>query len=62
MNPKDTISVQLPEELKQALTAKAKAEEMNLSQLCRRILKQHIAANPPPAVTAEHPGQHANAA
>lgn len=67
MKPKDFISLQVPEDLKAALEKKATAEELNLSQLCRRILKQHIAQNPPPVVTqtatsVEHPGEHAAAA
>lgn len=66
MKTKAFVSLQLPPDLKSALTAKAEAEEINVSQLCRRILKQHIAQNPPPVVTqtatsTEHPGHPAAA-
>ncbi len=61
MKKKELISIQVDLSVKQDLASKAKAEDLSLSQFCRRILKQHIEANPPPAGT-EHPGEHAAAA
>lgn len=49
MNPKTTLSIQVPEELKLALSAKAEAEDINLSQFCRRVLKRHVEADRTPA-------------
>lgn len=54
------LSIEVTEELKTALSVKADAEDMNLSQFCRRVLKRHIEAGKAPADPApatEHPGQ-----
>jgi hypothetical protein len=39
------ITIEVPEELKKALLSKAAEEETDLSKVCRRILKRHIAGN-----------------
>ena len=46
MKTKALISIHVPTSVKEDLATRAAAEEIDLSKLCRRILKQHIAANP----------------
>ena len=56
MKTKALITIQVPRDLKKTLVNQAVAEEIDLSKLCRRILKRHLAATPPPAAPAsEHP-------
>ena len=62
MKQKDFISIQVDEQVKAELTAKAKAEDLNLSQFCRRLLKQHLAAHPVAQVTSESPAATPKAA
>lgn len=47
---KALISVQVPVSLKEKLAGEAAAQEMDLSKLCRRILKTHVAAKLSPEV------------
>lgn len=52
-NPKAKITIEVPADLKEALLAKASADDADLSKVCRKILRQHI-TNPPPPAPALH--------